>query len=234
MQFASQFLKDQAVALGHASIDSPVLYWGVDLAQFPWHQPIIEDRRRLLFVGQVVRHKGVHTAVAAVDELRRRYGWENLELEIVGGSAQGAYLGEISRLIASLGCEDRVRLRGMVPRCQLAEIYHNHEILLFPSTWDEPFGITLLEAMASGTAVVATATGGSREIVDDGQNALVFPVGDAAACARHVDSLLRNPSFASRLRTAARRTVECRFQLDHSVNRISADLARIATQRPTH
>ena len=82
---------------------------------------------------------------------------------------------EIELLVRSLGLERSVRFTGLIPRERLPEIYKQHGTLIFPSVWDEPFSITLLEAMSSGLAVVGTTTGGSAELLADGVNALTFP-----------------------------------------------------------
>ena len=95
---------------------------------------------------------------------------------------------------------------------------------MFPSMWDEPFSITLLEAMSSGLAVVGTNTGGSSEILKDEVNALVFPKGDAEACARQVTRLIQTPALFERIRRNARRTIEAEFRLETMIDRIDQTL----------
>ena len=67
---------------------------------------------------------------------------------------------------------------GQMSRDALTSAYREHDILVFASTWEEPLGITLLEAMASGLAVVGTGAGGSAEILQPEVNALTFPRSD--------------------------------------------------------
>lgn len=226
-QFASRFLKEQAIAAGKAAAESPVIHWGVDEARFPAGHTRTGGATRLLFVGQVVPHKGVHTAVAAVRELVTVHGWGRVELDIVGGSTNPGYLSDLTDLARSLGIGDRVHLRGPAPRGALPEIYSEHDVLLFPSIWEEPFGITLLEAMSCGTVVVATGTGGSAEILDDEINALIFAKEDAAACARQVDRIFRDEGFAAALRANALATVRQRFRLDRTMDRIEEHLQAV-------
>src|SRR5581483_208114 len=85
--------------------------------------------------------------------------------------------------------------------------------VLFPTEWDEPFGIVPLEAMACATPVIATGTGGSGEFLVDGENSVLFEAGDAAALARAIDALghdeqLRNRVVSGGLRTASTLTVD--------------------------
>src|SRR5205085_7979090 len=119
------------------------------------------------------------------------------QLTIVGGPD---YDRRIHRLVSSLGLESHVRFTGLIPREQLPAICRQHYVLLFPSVWDEPFSITLLEAMSCGLAVVGTNTGGSPEILEDEVNALIFPKEDAEACAQQLVRLITAPPLFESLR----------------------------------
>jgi len=144
-------------------------------------------------------------------------------LTIVGGPD---YENRIQRLVSSLGLEDNVRFTGLVPRDQLPSVYGEHDILLFPSVWAEPFGLAVLETMSSGLAIVGTATGGSREILKNEDNALTFPKEDVSACAEQVIRLLQDRELLERLRGNGRRTVEDHFRLDQMIDKIDVALKK--------
>jgi glycosyltransferase involved in cell wall biosynthesis len=112
----------------------------------------------------------------------------------------------------------------------MPQVYRSHDALVLPSIWDEPFSIGLLEAMASGLAVVGTTTGGSREILADGINALTFSPGDAEALATQIGRLT-SADLRQRLGRAARRTVEERFTLAAMLERIEEFLQNAASGR---
>jgi glycogen synthase len=174
-----------------------------------------------LYVGQVTSHKGVHTAVEALKIIREQSKFKQATLTIVGGPD---YEGRIARLVFSLGLSGNVRFTGMVARERLPEIYREHDLLIFPSVWDEPFSITLLEAMSSGLAVVSTNTGGSPEILIDEMNALIFPKEDARSCASQIVRLLTDPQLFESIRREGRRTVEENFRLESMIDKIEASL----------
>jgi glycosyltransferase involved in cell wall biosynthesis len=95
----------------------------------------------------------------------------------------------------------------------LHERYGDADVCVFPSEWAEPFGIVPLEAMASGTPVVATGTGGSGEYLVDGDNCVLFQPGDVGGLAEGVRALAGDPALRARLiagglATAARLTVD--------------------------
>jgi glycosyltransferase involved in cell wall biosynthesis len=77
---------------------------------------------------------------------------------------------------------------------------------VFPVTWDEPWGLVPLEAMAVGRPVVATGTGGSREYLADGENCLLFPADDARTLAARLRRLAGDPALRERVVAGGRRT----------------------------
>ena len=113
---------------------------------------------------------------------------------------------------------------GKVSREALAQIYREHDILLFPSIWDEPFSIALLEGMASGLAVVGTMTGGTPEILLDEVNALTYAKENADECAAQIERLFDSQELRISLSNAALRTIQERFAFPRMVDLIEADL----------
>jgi glycogen synthase len=222
-QFASHYLRGDAVRAGLPVANARVIHWGVDVDAFSF-RPSRDEATRLLFVGQVVRHKGVHTAVEALKQLVQKYGHRSATLTVAGGSVLPDDERSVRESVVSLGLQDHVSFVGQTPRTELPDLYRSHDILVFPSIWDEPFSIVVLEAMSSGLAVVGTQTGGSGEILEDGRNALVFPAGNAPACAAQTSRLLRDNALLERVRREGRRTIEERFQLRAMLGRVETAL----------
>lgn len=224
VQFASRFLKQAALRANRPVENAEVIHWGIDGDRFPFNESP-HNPRRLLYVGQVTLLKGVHTAVEALKLMVEQPRHSSTVLTIVGGPD---YDNRIRRLVASIGLERNVSFTGQVSRDLLPAIYREHDVLLFPPVWDEPFSITLLEAMSSGLAVVGTNTGGSPEILEDEVNALIFPKEDAESCARQAVRLIEDPVLFDRVRRGGRRTVEEGFRLEGMVDRIELELKKQA------
>jgi glycosyltransferase involved in cell wall biosynthesis len=93
---------------------------------------------------------------------------------------------------------ERVRFAN-ADRSELQTLYAAADVFVFPSEWDEPFGLVPVEAMACGTPVVATCTGGSAEFLRDGVNCLRFRARDPSELARCVRSLAADASLRARL-----------------------------------
>ena len=227
VQFCSGFLADATRRAGKHVADAEVIHWGIDTSSY---QPGNEAKnpKRLLYVGQLIEIKGIQTAVEAFHIIKKWRGFEDATLTIAGGPDYGD---QVSQRIAALGLQEDVRLTGLIPREQLSQLYREHGTLLFTSLWDEPFSITLLEAMASGMAVVGTVTGGSQEILRDGDNALVFTKGDAPDCAAKVARLVNERELFDGIRDNGRRTVESRHTIEDMVQKVELSLTSHLTDR---
>lgn len=201
--FASEWLRARAAPLGLQR--TSVVPLGVDPAAFP-PQLARDWGWRLACVGRVEPGKGLGNAVGALTEL------PDAELTI-RGDGDAAHLASLRTLAAHLGVQSRIRFEPAV-KGPVVDAYAAADAVLFPVTWEEPFGLVPLEAMAVGRPVVATATGGSAEYLRDEMNALVVPRGvpPLADAVRRLagDSELRERLVAGGRETAARYT-EARF-----------------------
>lgn len=210
--FASAYLRDLVSSVGVHVTQHKVVPWGVRAEQFVPAEKTSSHPKRILYVGQIAPVKGVHTLIRAVGLLYSRYDWLDLSLTIVGDTElipeYTAYLRSLAEEGGIAGC---VTFAGKIPHAKVADLYRQHDILVFPSSWEEPFGITQLEGMASGLAVVGTATGGSAEILINEVNALVFHKEDAGGCARQINRLRDEVGLFNRLCEAGRGTVLERF-----------------------
>jgi glycogen(starch) synthase len=223
-QFASPYLKEQALAAGRDVRDGKVIRWGVDTAAFSF-RPELGPVRRLLYAGQIEQHKGVETAVEALALAKTALAPHRLTLTIVGRAHDSGYLRRLERLVDDHALGGCVEFRGLVPHEELPSIYQAHDALLFPSrSPNEGLPLSLLEAMASGIPVVGTVAGGARDLLSDGVNALTFPIADAGSCADRIGRLVREEELAERLRCEARRQVEKNFELTTTVEHIARDL----------
>ncbi len=228
--FTSAALRDRFVAKGFAVADAPVIFWGVDTQRFQTHRrPERALPLRLLFAGRISNVKGLHTAIEAL-RLLKEEGTTGIFLDVAGATQEPEYLRALQETIGRAGLQDTVRFLGEVPWGDMPEVYAEHDALVFPSIWEEPFSIGLLEAMASGLAVIGTTTGGSKEVLVDGVNALTFPPGDAGRLAEQVRRLIALP-LRRQIAAEARRTVESRFEITAMMDKIETFLREAVGRR---
>ena len=171
-------------------------------------------RRRVGMVGHLAPIKGqedfIHAA-SIVCGLR-----DDVEFIIAGEdkSPGGEHRQSIERLIAELDLNQRVRLVGWVD--DITELLATFDLFVSPSR-SEPFGLSIVEAMAAGTPVVASMSEGAREIIDGNLTGRLFPISDVEALAKAVCELLSNPAQRGQLSANAQRVVRERFSLEQMV-----------------
>lgn len=196
-----------------------VLYPGARVDQFYSPFPPAFDRLRIAFASLFVDYKGPQVLAEALALLADR----GLDVECVfaGDVLDPQLFDAVRQRCAALGFGDRVRFPGFLDRPGMARLLAQSNVLVFPSTYDEPFGITQVEAMAAGVTVVTSATGGSREIVRDGIDGLVFKNGDAADLADTLAGLAADPGrWAALARAGQERSLA--FAIARTVDRIEA------------
>lgn len=234
--FASRTLRAAYVRAGWDCGEAPVIYHGVDTTRFrSRHDRTALSEGKLLISGRVVAEKGIHTAIEALRRLLLENGSAALSLDIVGPQPDAEYARALRQAIARDGLEDRVQFHGQVPHHAMPEVYGAHDVLIFPSIWEEPFALTLLEAMACGLPVVGTATGGSAEILEHELTGLIFEAGNAGSLCVQVTRLLADPGLAYTVAKRARSRIEQRFTIEHTVAQVEEFLAthiRRAAERP--
>ncbi len=158
-------------------------------------------RRRVVFAGRVVAQKGVSVLIRAAREV-------DGEFVICG---DGRQLPAMRKLARRTGVESRIRFTGWLSAEQLAAEFADASIVVVPSLWPEPFGLVGIEALAAGRPVVASATGGIGDWLDDGVSGLCVEPGDAGALARALNELLADPERQREMGEAGRAAVKERF-----------------------
>ena len=165
----------------------------------------------VLFVGRLSQEKGVHVLLRA---------WrEHPSLPMLRIVGDGPLRSEVD---AHAQCDPTVRAIGFVPPANMTAEYAAASMLVFPSTWYEGFGLTIVEAMASGLPVVASRLGSTAEIVRDGETGLLFKPGDAADLARTVRWLHERPDVARAMGAAARETYEQTYTPERNLTALLA------------
>jgi glycosyltransferase involved in cell wall biosynthesis len=189
--------------------DTALVYSGIDGRLFTPSDARPPDRPwtgRLLYVGRYDGRKGIETAVRALAQLPEA---TTLEVQGTGDPAERARL---EAIVDELGLGARVAMRSCT-RDELVERYRQADALVFPSEWEEPFGLVPLEAMACGTPVIATGVGGSGEFLLHEANCLRFEPRDPGGLAVAVDRLASDAALRARLVGTGLRTARV-FDID--------------------
>lgn len=167
----------------------------------------------VMYVGRFDRRKGIETLVRAMS--RSIFpGLADIRLIIAGGSTPGNSDGierdRIEKIVDELGMRDYTLFPGQVDHETLKYYYAAANVCVVPSHY-EPFGLVAIEAMASGTPVVASNVGGLKYTVVHEKTGLLCPAKDDVAFAEAIDRILSKPHWRMELGKAARKRVENYF-----------------------
>lgn len=174
----------------HIGGDAVLIPNGVDCSAFADSDPLPGYPREgptLFFIGRIDEpRKGLPTLIEAMPELIASH--PDLQLLVAGP-------GEVEDVAATLPAEvaEHVTFLGLVSEADKVRAFHSADIYVAPQLGGESFGIVLLEAMASGTPVLASDLEAFRLVLADGQYGMLFSTGDPADLARGVSALLADP-----------------------------------------
>jgi L-malate glycosyltransferase len=207
---------------------------GVDLSRFPVKQPtdsvfrksigLSEEDFLVCAIGQVCARKGLLELVEALASIQHEA--PRIHLAIVGKVVfphEGAYLEILHAAATRLNLIERVHFTGEISN--VSAVLRAADLLVLNSR-DEPFGLVLIEAMASGTPVLATRVGGIPEIVTDGENGWLVEKADTPALASKLLELSGGEDQLAQVARRALLTAHSRF----SVKRLQQELEQFYTK----
>jgi len=169
--------------------------------------------------GRVRAQKGTDLFVEAMCALLPKY--PDFTAVIIGPIDDRAFAGRLEARVRAAGLAERVRFLGELPIADLPVWYRRISIYAFTSR-NEGFGLTLIEAMAAGAALVAARAGAAEAVVVDGESGVLVPTGDAGALATALEPLMREPARAQEMGRRGRARVTAEFSIDVEVERIAA------------
>ena len=225
----SQAVKnDLANNAGIPKANMHVVYNGVETDLFvPRYSNGLSTKQglSLLYAGSLVSHKGVHTAIEAMAILAEKSHLDQITLTIVG-SGHPDYEARLRNLVKEAHpiLKERVHFLGRVPRKEMPDLLQKFDVLLFPSIWEEPLARMTQEAMASGLLVVGTLTGGTGELLVEGETGLTFEPEDAKSLARRIEQLRAEPELVAKLVQNAREKVVRQFDIRRMIDEIESYL----------
>jgi len=224
MLFPSAFMRDELKRKGVPSSNTKIIHGAIDTSLYTGQYADKQtDVISLLYIGRLSHEKGVHTAIEAVGQLVHEHGLDKIKLTIIG-DGDADYVDYLYQLVDEKQVASYIDFLPARPKEALPAFYHQSDIFLFTSIWAEPFGRVIVEAMASGLAVLGTPVGGAAEILVDNENALLFTPDDTVSLSEQLKRLIESPELRERLAKAGREIVAKKFDIRRMTEEIESYL----------
>jgi glycosyltransferase involved in cell wall biosynthesis len=201
----------------------PVPIEGVDRPRVRKEAGIQEQDVFLLSVGRLVYSKAHEYLIAAMPEVLRQF--PNVKVGICG---DGVLRADLEAQIQSLGLSSSVKLLGMSDR--VASYLASADVFVMPSR-SEGLPIALLEAMSAGLPIIVTKVEGVNEVIVDGEQGLLVPIGDVDALARAILQLLHDPAMRARMGHSSKQRMAEFYSIDHMGERYLALMVELLEAR---
>ena len=218
---SASFLKREATVVMHG-VDTDVYAPPADRAA-AFAEAGLPGRYAIGCFGRVRAQKGSDVFVEAMCRLLPRY--PDFTAVMVGAIVpeQQGFANELKKRIEAAGLQSRIVITGELAIEEVQRWYRRLTIYAFTSR-NEGFGLTLIEAMSSGAALVASRAGAAELVVEDGVTGVLTPPGDVDALVAALEPLMRDPAAAAAMGKRARARVEEKFSLDAEARQIADGL----------
>ena len=223
-ELSASYLKRAATVVMHG-VDTDLYAPPIDRAA-AFAEAGLPGRYAIGCFGRVRAQKGTDVFVAAMCRLLPRY--PDFTAVVVGAIVpeQQGFADGLKRQIEAAGLSSRIVITGELANEEVRRWYQRLTIYAFTSR-NEGFGLTLIEAMASGAALVAARAGAAEFVVEDGVSGVLTPTGDADELVAALEPLMRDPAAASAIGERGRARVLEKFSLDAEAKAIAAVYERL-------
>lgn len=229
-------------AASYLDVPATVIHHGVDMTRYvpaknrreAWAETGLPGTRGIGVFGRVRHNKGTDLFVEAMISLLPRYPDVTAVITGLMAPEDLAFVNSLEQRISSSGLGARIRLLGVRPTDEMPLWFRRVSVYVAPQRW-EGFGLTPLEAMASGTAVVATRTGAAPLLVADGETGRLVPPGDLDALIAAIEPLLADDRLAEQMGTAGRAKAVAQHDVSREVAAIRTVYDHLWAQgHPSH
>ena len=213
--------------------DARIIHTGLDIDRYlngvKEHSLPQENRNlKLLYAGRIYPEKGIDALIQAMIKLVRDQGKREISLSLAG-SGSFEYESHLRQLVSEAGLTENVLFLGWVTPVDIPTLLQKFDVLVLPSSWPEPFSRAVLEGMISGLVVVATRTGGTPEIIIDGENGVLFTPNQVDDLVKKIAHLLDEPESRHRIGSAGKQTILERFTMTKMMDQMEGFLQEVVS-----
>ena len=204
----SDYQKNILIDMGIAPEKLTTVHNFIDAEHIPVN---FEKENYILYFGRIEKEKGIDTLLEAMSKIKK-----NTRLVFMG---DGGYSNHLVKTIEKNNFKN-IDFIGFKTGRELISVIMNASIVIVPSIWYEPFGYTVVEAMACGTPVIGSNLGGITEIIDEDKNGMIFNAGNSDELADKINYLISSPTLIKEMGKSARFKIENSFSKGKHYNDI--------------
>jgi len=203
---------DRKISVIHHGIDEKLYKPGINTKKIMSKYPILKNKKVIFHPARMGLGKGCDVSIKALRLVKERYpdvvlilaGTKNI---VDWGSTQQKDIAYMVNLVEFFDLRDNVLIDAF-PLADMPSLYGVSDVCVYPSSSSEPFGLTMLEAMASGKPMIVTDAGGMPEVIKDGINGFVIPIKNFEMLGSRILQLLDDMRLNSRFGYTGREIVE--------------------------
>lgn len=221
LYFCSQALKEHAEKMGFSVSHAEVIHPGIHTQRFVNElRPQSAPLKKLLVVANLDERSGVMTALQALSQARENRVLASLT---IFGRGDSDYVARLRSFVVTHQLPVEFLTFSDLTR-DMPPIYRQHDALLHTSEWEEPYSLTLLEAMAAGLPVISARSGAARELLRHGENAFTYAPGNALELSSRIQELQMQPALRRQMAEIAQAEVLANFNESAVIDRIESYL----------
>lgn len=216
----SKYTKNRIEKSSFISKDIEVIYDGIDVVKRKPKEELEAlvhvdlEKHNILMIGNFLKNKGQKQFIECADILFHQD--KDYRFTIIGNIYDEQYYKECIELINGKSLQDVFTIyQGINNASDYIDMY---DVMAVPSMYDESFGLISVEAMANGVPVVAFACGGIPEVVEDGRDGFVVPIGDSQMMAERIDYLINDPNERNDMSEKCKADYVAKFSTSSMVN----------------
>ena len=216
----SEYTKNRIEKSSFISKDIEVIYDGIDVVKRKSKEELEAlvhvdlEKHNILMIGNFLENKGQKQFVECADILFHQD--KDYRFTIIGNIYDEQYYKECIELINGKSLQDVFTIyQGINNASDYIDMY---DVMAVPSMYDESFGLISVEAMANGVPVVAFACGGIPEVVEDGRDGFVVPIGNSQRMAERIDHLINHPNERNDMSEKCKEDYVAKFSTSSMVN----------------
>ena len=215
----SNYVGNKTKELLNYNFNFTVIYNSIDLSKFYKSDLSKEKKGKLVFIGTVCYKKGIDNLLASYSVLKKKFPY--LSLEIIGRDWQSkeipSYIQHLKKKFKNSIDKDVV-FRGRIPNNEIQKNIEKAAICIYPSL-SESFGITVIEAMAMGKAIVISDIEPFKEIIGNSNSALLFEKEEVNSLVENIIQIIENKSLKQQLKEKSRTHIFDKFESEKIVNK---------------